>query len=353
MSDKAVLMGEHRAKFPDNRMRSIGSDYYEWKIYRNPIMEGEIYLETRDSLIVGSSTAMPRKLAILDEALLGAELGDSFTRPEYRRQGINWKALKGCMDYALSHGMNVIYGPPNEANYRIHIKLGFLPCTYIDWALLTKSLKPIALSFRLFAKMMMGRDVRKSYRHLGFLVRTGTAKEAAVPRGGNGGKNGFQVLKIDQFGDTVDPLWGKPRYSFFISRDGRYLNWRYFENPDKFTVLAALKGEEYLGYVAVKTTKDNVTGIMCDFVTVDDRSDVFVGLVKKAEEILRKNGAKVINLRCIADSPYYNELRKMGYYDPGPDKYQPVLVYGGTEVGKRILETPGKWHFTYGDTDEV
>ena len=100
--DKAHLMALHRAQFPANARRSISREYYEWKIYKNPVMAGYIHLEVRNGHVVGSSTLMPRRIAILDEIVLGAEWGDSFTPPEYRRQGINARALSACKDYAIS-----------------------------------------------------------------------------------------------------------------------------------------------------------------------------------------------------------------------------------------------------------
>ena len=79
----------------------------------------------------------------------------------------------------------------------------------------------------------------------------------------------------------------------------------------------------------------------------------FLSLVSESEKILRQNGAEHIQLRCIVDSPYYHDLETLGYYDPGPESYSPVVMYAKTEMGKRVLENPGKWHFTFGDTDEV
>ena len=68
-------MAIHRAQFPENQWRAIGEEYYEWKVYKNPAMVGDIHLEMRDGRSVGSSTVMPKKVAILDEIVLAAETG--------------------------------------------------------------------------------------------------------------------------------------------------------------------------------------------------------------------------------------------------------------------------------------
>ena len=351
--DKAHLMALHRAQFPANARRSISREYYEWKIYKNPVMAGYIYLEVKNGRVVGSSTLMPRRIAILDEIVLGAEWGDSFTPPEYRRQGINARALSACKDYAILHGMDLIYGPPNEANYGIHLKLGCKPCEHIRWAFLKKSLNPVRLASKLCAKIILGKQAQKSFHQLAYLSGRIMTRSRSLQSLQNSNQKEFNVVKIDSFKNEVDPLWGKPRYSFFVYRDKEYLNWRYFDNPDKFLVLAAVKGQDCLGYIVLKMSNDKRTGILCDFATIDDRSDVFVSLVSESERVLKQKGADRITLRCIVGSPYYHDLNSLGYYDPGQDSYSRVVIYAKTEMGKRVLENHGKWHFTFGDTDEV
>ena len=141
------------------------------------------------------------------------------------------------------------------------------------------------------------------------------------------------------------PCGESRRYSFFVYRDKEYLNWRYFDNPDKFLVLAAVKGQDCLGYIVLKMSNDKRTGILCDFATIDDRSDVFLSLVSESEKILKQKGAERITLRCIVDSPYYHDLNSLGYYDPGQESYSRVVIYAKTEMGKRVLENPWKMAF--------
>jgi GNAT superfamily N-acetyltransferase len=351
--EKARLMAMHRAQFPGNQGRATGQEYYEWKVYKNPAMTGDIHLEIRDGHTVGSAVVMPKKVAILDEIVLAAETADTFTPPEYRGQGINTKILGGAIDWAINRGMYLIYGTPNKANYGTHMRLGYKPCEYIMWTFLTKSLNPPWLMSKLAAKIMLGKKVKKSVRHLNHLLKRSTTKKKLLQSWKNSTKNDFTIMQIDRFQHEVDPFWGKPRYSFFVYRDKDYLNWRYFDNPDKFIVLAAVKDHDYLGYIALKITNDKRTGILCDFAALDDSSDVFLCLVDESENILKQHGVENIQLRCILDTPYYRDLNILGYYDPGQKSYSPIFVNSKTELGKRVLENPGNWHFTFGDTDEV
>jgi hypothetical protein len=351
--EKARLMANHRAQFPANPIRSISQEYYEWKVYKNPVMVGDIHLEMKDGRSVGSAVVMPRKVAILDKVVLAAETADTFTVPECRGQGINTKILGIAVDNAIFNGIHLIYGPPNEANYGTHIRLGYKPCEYINWAYLTKDLNPAWIATKLIAKIILRKKAEKSIRHLKHLFMMLKDKQQLQQFGKDQNYNDFTIERIDQFHQEADPLWGKPRYSFFVYRDKQYLNWRYFDHPDPFIVLAAASGEAYLGYMVLKLSNDKQTGIMCDFVSVDDRLDVFFALVIESEKVLRQNGAKRITLRCIADSPYYRVFHELKYYNPGPESIHPVFVNAKTELGRSLLENPGKWHFTFGDTDEV
>lgn len=352
--DKALLMEEHRKKFHDNRMRSIGREYYEWRIYKNPIMEGEIFLEIRDGQVVGSSTATPRRVAVFGEVIPAAELGDSFTLPDFRRQGINVKALSHCSEYALSHGMEVIYGAPaTPGNYKCLMKVGLLPCVSIGYSYWTKSMKPITFILKTVAKNILGRGSKKRSLYLHYLLKGGIRKpkEAVLDKKHN--ESNFEVVMIEHFNKNINPLWGKPRFQFFVYRDESYLNWRFFGSPDKFIVLAAQKGDEYLGYMALKMSNDFRDAVICDFVTLDDRADIFLALVRKAEEILKDKGSSTVMVQGIVDSAYREVLGEMGYYDYGAEPHQYVTLYAKTEIGKAMLENLGKWHFTLGDTVEV
>ena len=148
-------------------------------------------------------------------------------------------------------------------------------------------------------------------------------------------------------------LWGKPRYIFFNLRDKTYLNWRFFENPDTYQVMIARSGQEYLGYAVTKLSKNGKAAIICDFITVDDRLDVFQGLIEAAERRLKNTKIQNIRIRCVKGSLYHRALIELGYFEEDPDNEEPIIVYSGTGPGKKLLETPGQWFFTYADSDAV
>jgi len=81
-------------------LRSISSEYFEWKLDRNPFLKGYVYYEKREGRIVGVKTHVPKKIQILGHELICAESGDEFTHPDFQRQGISKKASCALLEKA-------------------------------------------------------------------------------------------------------------------------------------------------------------------------------------------------------------------------------------------------------------
>jgi len=157
-------------------------------------------------------------------------------------------------------------------------------------------------------------------------------------------------MRIDEFKDEIDGLWGSLRYDFFTVRDKSYLNWRYFENPDKYDVIVAKKGDKCLGYVVKKLSKDGKIGLICDFITIDDRVDVFCRLIQEAEKEFKKQGVQRIELMCVENTPYYRALLEHAYWD---QFRQPIIIFYRSDFIKTLLEKDAKWHFVWSDSDNA
>ncbi|HPQ44612.1 MAG TPA: GNAT family N-acetyltransferase [Syntrophales bacterium] len=348
------LMSDFRVLFGENRLRSIKPEYYEWKIVQNCFKRGQIYLEKQDGIIAGSTTITPKKISCFGEELLAAEIGDTFTHPDYRKRGIFSRGVKSCTRFAISQGIEVIYGTPNSQSLPgYQNKLGYPTCSYVKVNNLIKNLKILMPTIKSIVKLILLRDIQDQYQSLIALWQQWVSQLFIFRSKGHLPKESFDICLIDKFKHEIDGLWGVPRYLFFTIRDNIYLNWRYFDHPDTYQVLIAEEVGEPLGYAVTKLSKDGKIGTICDFITIEDRMDVFAALIRESEKMLKKAGVDFIQLFCVEDSPYFQTLLNLGYYDLGPKKRQPIIVYAGTEYGKRIIETDAKWHFTIADSDLV
>lgn len=351
MSD-FIDISEHRGIFPPNTLRSSSKEYFEWKILKNPFKQGKVYLERDMGKVTGSLTITPKKLSVEGNEILGAELGDAFTHPEHRKQGIFVRGIDACNDFALSQGIELIYAAgPNSQSLPIFLKkTSYILCTYVKMNFIAKPCWNLLSVMKSFAKQILP---GKHDLYLPALFKQNISIHASHYLKDSISNEPFNIFKIDKFTDEIDGFWGSHRYSFFTIRDKTYLNWRYFQNPDEYNVIVAQKGNKYLGYIVTKLSSDRRIGAICDFITVDDRQDVFYLLIKAAERELDKAGVQWIQLWCIESSPYYQVLHDLGYWPQGSDYRQPMVVYFNSDSCKTILEKKAKWHFVLSDSDNV
>jgi Acetyltransferase (GNAT) domain len=339
-------MANFRSIFADNSCRSISKEYYKWKIVDNPFKAGHIYVEKKDDVSAGSTTLTPKKLSILGQETPAAEVGDTFTHPNYRRQGVFSRGGKDCTEYAVLNGIDIVYGTPNSlALPGWQHKLGYSLSLFAKVKHLTKDLSVVPIIKNLLRRKM----------NIGYIKTLQAQRKfrSSSLRAAQRNEEAIDIAVMERFRQDFDGLWGKPRYLFFTIRDRVYLNWRFFDHPDTFTVLAAKQGDQLVGYVVIKISKDSKTGLICDFVTTNDRLDVFTLLVHAAEDKIRQSGVNSIQVHCSETSPYFGSLLQAGYFNHRDEDSIPIILYRGTKAGKKLLETNQKWHFTMADSDFV
>lgn len=345
-------MAEFIATFGEYPIRSTHSEYYKWKFESNPYARGYLHLEHRNSHVVGSASITPKRIAILGETCLGAEIGDTFTHPSYRRQGIFTKGVTLCTKYGISNGFNVIYGTPNTLSLPGYKKkLCYTPCPFAKVKYMCKYLDVQPLE-RWFRRKMGTNLLSRASAHIFFRYLQFRSRLQRQQLSSN--RLLLEILPVEEFTWDLDGLWGTSRkdYAFFTIRDKKYLNWRYFTNPDKYVVLAGIFKGTCLGYVIMKVSKSRnlVIGTICDFVTWEDRMDVFNLLLRQAEKKLIAMGVHYIHVMCSEKSPYFRGLFTSGYVIRSS---RPVIVFAGTKDGRRVIKENTRWHFTYADSDMI
>ncbi len=349
--DAYAAMSNFRKKFTQNPIRSSGRDYYRWKILANPYCTGHIELEFAGDIVTGSASITPKRISVLGEALLAAEIGDTFTHPGYRKMGIFSRGVKKCTEFAVSKESQFIYGKPNAQSLPgYQKKLGYPPCLHAKVMFMEKYLcaNPLENVFRRKLKTKyLSRFL--SYAYFYFLSLRSFIQKKDVSH-----DMPIEILPITKFDKEIDGLWGTQRkdYTFFTIRDDTYLNWRFFSNPDDYEVLVGKMGNTCLGYIILKISKGDgfCVGSICDFITYRDRTDVFIHLLNAAERLFREAGVHCIQLMCSVKSHYFESIYRSGYLI---NSEIPIVVYIGTDIGKQIYASREKWHFTMADSDNI
>lgn len=347
-------MSRFRAIFGPNETKSISAFYYEWKIYRNPFQQGILLLERDQDMVVGSISVTPKKLSIGGNILLGAELGDAYTHPDYQRKGIFTSCVQHCSILAVSQNIDVIYGRADPQLVSLYYrKLSYLHCSHLNVSTLSKHTNFMLALIKSLIKLLLFKRQEIPFIHLvktfpKIIVTSLFSKFLSQKH------QSFVILNVDYFPDDIDGYWGnKNRFVFLNVRDKTYLDWRFIQNPDQYQIKIAIEEESCIGYIVTKLSNNGKTGYICDFISKNDREDVFTALVKDSEKQLRKCGVKTIRTWSVECSSYYQSLSKNGYYDRGSNFRQPIIVYSHTKYGKLLLESKAPWHFTMADSDHI
>ena len=348
MSD-AEKMAQFRNHFSPNPMRSSTAPYYHWKLMDNPYGQGRFYLEQREGKVAGSTTLTPKNVAVYDTVLPAAEIGDTFTHPDFRRQGIFSRGVTVCTEYAIEQGRKIIYGTPNSQSLPgYEQKLHYTECRNVHWRYLCKPLRITRSLGMSFLKMCLFRHSRLHYQRCRELMSlhagSKTLKKACRT---------IQIKKGKVWESDSNGLWGTGRYLFCTVRDRKYITWRFFENPDEYIFLTAHQEGVCCGYLALKISQDRRTSVLCDFITHNDDPTVFQALLYYAETESRKAGCRIIHLWYSENNTYFPVLLEAGYREPPQRQDRPVIVYQETEEGLVIIQGTGFWHFTLADTDNI
>lgn len=140
-------------------------------------------------------------------------------------------------------------------------------------------------------------------------------------------------------------------YDWIIERSMKYLDWRFIKNPDNYSIWLAQDNQETLGYIVLKfgIWKNLKIGYIVDFLTDEDRPEVFTKLLLHALSLFRKAQVSMVSAWAVKDSFYYNIMKPFGFH-----RYNKIaLVCYPNEIGKHLATQQLKWHFTMADSDNI
>lgn len=340
-------MAEFRRTFGELPQKGTSAGYYRWKAVANPFGLGALHLVEREGAIAGSASVTFKNVLVRGRPTKAAEIGDTYTNPDFRRQGIFSTAVRFCTDHAIGNGAAFIYGTPNDAALPgYEKKLGYRSVPGLRVALLTRYVSAEAAASRIRQRVPVGFVATALAR--GYLAAS--ALRASI---GRGARSGVPVSDAEDYPDA-DGAWGGSRedYAFFTRRDAAYLRWRFEQHPDTYRVAVAGVAGDPAGFVVTKTYQraTNRIGVVCDFVAAHDDRGAFLSLIRHAIRQFRQEGVDYAETWCAASSPYYRWLRELGFVERASF---PVIVYGHSPEAESLLGGEGKWHFTLADSDNI
>lgn len=342
-NDIGLLRSEFQKK--NTSRRSSNGGYYSWKIKKNPFKEGICKIVHIEDKTVSMTTITPKKFLMMNEEIICAEIGDTFTSADYQRKGLFTRLVDSARNEAEKNGINFIYGTPNTNSlpgYQKKLNFGIIPNLQIynfvypinitkilnvkiNNVFISSLMSSIVTPFFKIKKMISFPDIDKS----------------------------IQIFPFTKSEDYIDEIWEEEgsKYDCINIRNSEYIKWRYLDNPDSYNFLLATKDKKPVGYIVLKDGLWNnlKVGYIADIFTVD-RGDqiVFKSLIEYARKYFINEGFDMISM-WIQKGVYANRLGSFGFRQY---KSIPVICYNN-DLRDRIISKNLKWYFTMSDSDNI
>lgn len=340
---------------------------WRWNIFDNPFVPPEkrplFWVAIKDGEIAAWTSAMAVPIDVAGRQVVGAHSVDTFTRERYRRYGLG-KRLQAINQAAHSVFVAI---DPSPANRRNKYKVGGHPGKPLDtWLRIGKTLDLDILydSFLSVVTKYFGAGSEAlfiKFRRLGLprllalvcslalRIRQGRADIKAEDK-----CNNLNFETINRFGEASDRLWQRTReiYSFAISRNSIYLNWKYVHQPDlNYCKALATQDGEPVGLLIYRfpTGGEQQIGIISECFCHNDSWQLHAALITHAVEDFERHGISTI--KCGASTKSQRKaLRMLGFSLVDIDV--PVFHLSPQELNLDLQTIMSKeWLLSLGDSD--
>jgi GNAT superfamily N-acetyltransferase len=320
---------------------------FHWRAVEHYLTRGIVNLVKDEGRIVSILSNTPKSLLVCGEESLVAEIGDAFTDPDYQRQGMQTLLTLQSIQDAWDRGMKGVYSTPDHQTPSLSAfinRANFLPLEGVEVKSLVLPLN-IGPFLRLRGHWLAAQYVGSLHLTMAYLYfRLMKALHAAA---------GVEIVELPGLPEDWDRFWEKARkpYDAIFSRSRQALAWRFFQNPNRYTVYGAMEQGELAGYVVHRVSEDtgNRMLILADFLFLPGREAHLRALLLKVLEDALKAGVSHVYTWCSSKSPYYPFLRKYGFLK----RNDILLIWVQNEFAARLRKTCKTWHFTISDSDNV
>ena len=328
----------------DSERRSLEANYYKWKIVNNYFMQGKMWAIYDKKNAIGMASFTPKKFKVCSEIIIAAEIGDTFTNPNYQRQGIFSILVNSVKEDALkSSKVLFLYGTPNESSLPgYEKKLNFLQSPSVQVANYIYPVKIKEVVSARFGQIWK----RKFFNVLLQFIYKGLLRPKKS-------SHDVSLSEVDDFPQDIYSLLrsNTDQYDIIMVRDYNYLKWRFISNPDKYSIWIVYKLEEIIGYIVTKTGKWKGLQVLyiADYLMKENNDVYFHDAILRLIEKSKNNGIDLLSCWAVKSDIYAKQLRSCRFFKI---KDIPIICYSNN-FGKKIIKTNYKWHFTMADSDNI
>jgi len=273
-------------------------EWFNWFNLKNPLGENRNYVIYDKDETIGMLGALPIKVKLNDKIVNGILLTNGAINPKYKGNNLFVKLEQFLLEEEKKIGTSIMLGIPNKNIYRSHLRAGMKVFANLDF---------------------IGKIKFENRKH--------------------------NCVKINSFNDNFEKIKDKisKKANFIVCKDSKFLNWRYFQRPDKeYLIYATFDGNTPKGWIVVKQFDDNgyLKTHIVDIAAVD--FEAFKNLINQAEQLATNRHE--LNVWQIDNSLYYDWFKDMGFI---PTLNKNVLIYQGLKPKLK----KSNWWYSLGDND--
>jgi len=339
IGDREALLG-FLARVYSNDPRRSDPEFWDWHYLKNPYTNHKdlpIWIALDGESIVGHLAAIETEVKVGDAVHPTIWILDLIIDKNYRRRGIA-KALVGLAEE---------FRP---------IRLGINTHEQHSPELLEARGWKIVKSVPRYTRLLFPGNAFVSGSGVKAVVRKTVDALYSFRRGrfGKTASPSVAIRRIEQFDERTNALWAKASQTrgCIAVRQAKFLNWQYFEQPNKeFEVLGCFSGEELLGYIVLYFRAPNAEGVnekaaISDLLFIEDSNDVADGLIDAALRLAveRRVGRVVTD---VLNKPTEDALARNGFFKTK----SPLLLMVKSEIAPNVILDPTQWFVTRGDSD--
>jgi len=329
------------AVFNQTRKRPSAIDRYDWLYRRNPDGKATLWtIRTGGAAeVVGFTVALPRRMLVDGQSRICWNGADFSILPRYRTLGLAMKLRRLAKEGVDGGRVDFLYAHPNERMAVIHGKVGH---------------QPIGRMLR-YAKVLRTAPYLRDRGNSALLARVaGCLLDPVLRFDGRQWRHQqtFEVRAVDrpEFSDRYDHLFADTPCSARVIgvRDGRYLDWRYRENPLYEThSLEAREGNQLRGYLLYRI--DGETAMIKDVFPPDDSAvvrDLVAAMIREG----RRRGLRNLSVVTLEGNPIDVRFAEFGFRRRPETSEMYAYAPAGCMWRGTVLDKTA-WFLTVGDRD--
>ena len=321
------------------------ADYFYWKFILNKTKKGFVNCCLVNSKLVATASITPKTLLLKNKEIKIAEIGDTYVIRKYSGRGIFFKLVEQSKNIALAHNLNFIYGTPNFQSLPGYLKY----CGFEK----SKFIKPFSYSYQYEIKNYLKPKLGSFFSGLlnltfRFFLKIHHFFMSLL----NSFLYDYELHYISSFSNDFDKFFemASKEWDFIFSKKSKYLNWRFCENPNNYSIILVKKSDNIVGYIVYRIVEGPITSklVIADFLFLNKNLSAFSFVLSKIRKDVFKNNFSSINIWCDINSSYVSVLNKNGFIFKKEIPFINLMnsISSSSKSIKNI-------HFTISDTDNI